>query len=839
MTRTATGPDATRRDETIAARGARWITVAFVIVGLLNYGYAVLLTRFLNVAGYSVFAAGQSLILWASTVATVAVPWVLAQGLARARCDAERETAIRFAVLAGAGGGLITATAVGIIAMRFSGPLVAAVIAASTLIIFVGTTTTGWLQGLQRMRALAGLYVAENVLKNLAGLVLVLAGLKVGGALGAFGIGGLVMLAWYPRVRGRAMRPWLTALASRPLWLRTVRIAGVQGMISLYGAVDVVLVALLPVAHSLAASYQASAVVSRVPLYIASAVATAFFPSLSRHAAGGPIAARAAAMYGAVALPLCAVLATMPAGVLAVVFPAQYGAMATLLKFTALAGLAGGAACLLAAFFQAADDYSCLPWLAAGLVAYLGGLLAGWRLGGVTGLAAGGALGATATALLLGFLIVRREGRAPLARISLAGPLLAAGVLVLLRPWPLLWLAAAGVVGLAAVIRFFRSAGRPGGPEARGVRARPEVVISSFDSPANPYYHGGGAAVVQTLATALAGEFAVTVVTSARHGGTVARDGVRYRELPCGWAGPRGGQLLFHAMLPFAARRIPHDLWIESFTPPFSTSFLPLFSPARVVGFAQSLSGAAMQARYRLPFSLIERLGLRCYRDVLVLNSADRAEVLRRNPSARVRVIPNCLTTSGAAPRAVPGGRHILFLGRIQTREKGLDLLLDAYRKSGVAMPLLVAGGGTPQEEHRLAALLDGGSARWIGPVSGQRKQDLLEGSAFVVLPSRNESFGLSALEGMACGKPVVHFDLPTLRWMDGDVRVPPFDVDALAGALRDLAGDAAQRQALGRVAFAAAQDYRPDRTADRYRALVRQVLGDGAAQPGGELACR
>jgi hypothetical protein len=115
---------------------------------------------------------------------------------------------------------------------------------------------------------------------------------------------------------------------------------------------------------------------------------------------------------------------------------------------------------------------------------------------------------------------------------------------------------------------------------AAGTAAR-HVVISSFDSPRNPRYGGGGAAVVEMIARWLAEHYEVTVVTAARRGGTVVRDGVVYRQLPVGWAGPRAGQLLFHLLLPFAARRIPHDLWIESFTPPFSTSFLPLFSRAR------------------------------------------------------------------------------------------------------------------------------------------------------------------------------------------------------------------------------------------------------------------
>ena len=115
----------------------------------------------------------------------------------------------------------------------------------------------------------------------------------------------------------------------------------------------------------------------------------------------------------------------------------------------------------------------------------------------------------------------------------------------------------------------------------------------------------------------------------------------RYRHLPVGWAGPRGGQLAYHAMLPFAARRIPHDLWIEGFTPPWSTSFLPLFSPARVVGIAHALSGMHMWERYHLPFFLIEQLGLRSYRDIVVLNPADAEQLKRLSPAALVRVIPN------------------------------------------------------------------------------------------------------------------------------------------------------------------------------------------------------
>ena len=75
-----------------------------------------------------------------------------------------------------------------------------------------------------------------------------------------------------------------------------------------------------------------------------------------------------------------------------------------------------------------------------------------------------------------------------------------------------------------------------------------------------------------------------------------------------------------------------------------------------------------------------------------------------------------------------------------------------------------------------------------------------------MVLSSRHETFGIAALEGMSYGKPVVHFDLPTLRWMKGDVRVTPFDVGAMAAAMRGLAGDEEGRRELGRAARVAAE---------------------------------
>lgn len=359
-----------------------------------------------------------------------------------------------------------------------------------------------------------------------------------------------------------------------------------------------------------------------------------------------------------------------------------------------------------------------------------------------------------------------------------------------------------------------------GGPTVR------RVVISSFDNPVHPHYQGGGVAVIKAMA-GLGEDFDVTVLTVGRRSESVLLNGIRYRRLPLEWAGPRAGQLVYHAVLPFAARRIRHDLWIENFTPPFSTSFLPLFVRTPVLGFAQALQGRELSRRYRFPFFLIERLGLRCYRDVLVLNPADQALVSAANPAAAVHLIPNGIQTADLDEKMLGGGEHVLFLGRIDVWKKGIDYLIEAYERSRLDLPLLIAGAGLAREERRLAGLVARTSAdvRWIGHVTGKRKRELLERSAFVVVPSRYETFGLSALEAMAHAKPVLHFDLPTLGWMDGDVAVPAYDTAALAEQMRTLAGDEPLRRELGRKAHTAAQKYGHDETAERYLALARKLL--------------
>jgi phosphatidyl-myo-inositol alpha-mannosyltransferase len=373
---------------------------------------------------------------------------------------------------------------------------------------------------------------------------------------------------------------------------------------------------------------------------------------------------------------------------------------------------------------------------------------------------------------------------------------------------------------------------------------RPHVVVSSHDDVGNPHYGGGGAVVVAQIAAQLAHDNRVTVVTGSYRGSgrSVVRDGVRYVFVPAGWAGPRGGQIVFQLLLPLVALAVRPDVWIESVTPPCSASLLPVFARCPVVALVQMLSGADMSRRYGLPFEAVERRALRLYRHVVVLNGTDRAAVRAANPRASILTIPNGITRPPAADIDYGSGGHVLFLGRIDVRQKGLDLLLEAVSAAGPALPLVIAGGGTPQEEARLRALVPAAlrdRVRVVGRVEGAYKEELLRTCAFMVVPSRYETFCLSALEALARGKPVVHFDLPQLDWIGSGsgVAVPPFDVGRLATAVARLARDPALRARLGRGARERSAGYDAAAAGERYRSLVAELAAGVLPTPAGGLA--
>ena len=193
------------------------------------------------------------------------------------------------------------------------------------------------------------------------------------------------------------------------------------------------------------------------------------------------------------------------------------------------------------------------------------------------------------------------------------------------------------------------------------------------------------------------------------------------------------------------------------------------------------------------------------------------------------RPVPRAEAMSAIGIELPSTHRLILFVGRLDP-VKGLDTLLRAICKLTELEPDLsktlsvaVIGGdvdnsGTDHSEELecLDKLKDNAGIRDLVVFLGSRAQDTLpyyySAAEVCVVPSHYESFGLVALEAMACGTPVLASRVGGLQHTVEDrvtgFLVPAADPDALADKLRLLLCDSDLRDRMGRNARQSAQAY-------------------------------
>ncbi len=129
----------------------------------------------------------------------------------------------------------------------------------------------------------------------------------------------------------------------------------------------------------------------------------------------------------------------------------------------------------------------------------------------------------------------------------------------------------------------------------------------------------------------------------------------------------------------------------------------------------------------------------------------------------------------------------ILFVGTIEPR-KGINDLLDAIDQSRRKHPelnLIIAGPAGWGEPPDFSAP----HVHWLGAVEDSTLDHLYRNALGLVLPSRDEGFGLPLLEAMARGCPVISSDAACLPEIVGDagILVPLGDIEAISNAINNL----------------------------------------------------
>lgn len=308
---------------------------------------------------------------------------------------------------------------------------------------------------------------------------------------------------------------------------------------------------------------------------------------------------------------------------------------------------------------------------------------------------------------------------------------------------------------------------------------------------------GGGPIRTYEIYRRLARRHEITVLTPTFEGSTpeACRDGIRYVRL--GRKVRNHGSshhITFLLSLPRAVRQFDHELLVEDFMPPCSTTWTPIFRrrDRPLIASVQWFHARIYTRMLKLPFHWGEEYGVRMYDNFVVLSDQMKERIGQRHARANCQVIANGVDDE-LFDVPVRHGTGILYMGRLEIETKGLDLLLEAYARIPEDQRQALTLAGTVQEPQALQALLQRFNLdRWVhvyGSYDAAERRALLAGCRFVVMPSRAETFGMTIAEANAAARLAVVWDLAPMNGVasPASIRVPAFDIDGYAAAMRRL----------------------------------------------------
>ncbi|MEU9183899.1 glycosyltransferase family 4 protein [Streptomyces sp. NPDC048484] len=264
-------------------------------------------------------------------------------------------------------------------------------------------------------------------------------------------------------------------------------------------------------------------------------------------------------------------------------------------------------------------------------------------------------------------------------------------------------------------------------------------------------------------------------------------------------------------------------------TRPGINVYVSLFAPRRALRIAQE------HLRHDSHTKRLRGVLARHYRrlDAVVTTTEADAEVYRQRmtlPGVRVAAVPNIVPAPEGITRDATT-KVVAAAGRL-VPGKRFDLLIEAFSAVASKEPdwqLRIYGGG-PRRDH-LQDLVDGlglaAHVRLMGPRTPIEAE--FAKSALVVSASDAESFGMTLVEAMRCGVPVISTDCPLgpaeiiTEGVDGRL-VPVGDSRALAEAMHDLITDEPLRRAMGEAALASSHRYDAEPILERYENLFAEL---------------
>ncbi|HTB05568.1 MAG TPA: glycosyltransferase [Bacteroidia bacterium] len=222
--------------------------------------------------------------------------------------------------------------------------------------------------------------------------------------------------------------------------------------------------------------------------------------------------------------------------------------------------------------------------------------------------------------------------------------------------------------------------------------------------------------------------------------------------------------------------------------------------------------------------------------DKILSTSHIMAKEIGKYTDKKIEITPFGIDTKAFAPMPATLNKAIT-IGTIKSLEHiyGQDILIRAcaylVKKLNIDLNLVIAGAGSEHNNLEKLATSEGIADRieWLGFVKQSEIPKILSGVDIFVNVSRQESFGVSIIEAMACEKPVIVSDVGGLPEIvtngKNGICVPPDNAEALAAALKVLIENKTKRIELGKNARAhVIANYEWNNGVDKMMTIYREI---------------
>lgn len=177
------------------------------------------------------------------------------------------------------------------------------------------------------------------------------------------------------------------------------------------------------------------------------------------------------------------------------------------------------------------------------------------------------------------------------------------------------------------------------------------------------------------------------------------------------------------------------------------------------------------------------------------------------------------------------GTKNLFFIGRFDPRT-GLCAIIKMFpqiKKKYKNVRLIIAGTGPLDSYYRQLAKRYGAinDVHFIGPIRDERP-NYYKTASIVLVPEVLASFGITLLEAMACGRPIVTFNIPghdEFMTKNDGYMVDFKDYEGFKNAIIDLLNNEEKANIFGENAFKTAQNYSWEKVSDKIINFIEETI--------------